>query len=156
MKKSICFDLDNTLYDHGQYVKGAYKDIAVEIERKYGIAWEEFYSKIYTRWEKLTSRYNRVFSDVLKEYDLYSAKIEKSLVDIYRNHIPSLMLYSGVKEKLQSLLCDGFQLVLLTDGQPSVQKRKIISLGIPMLVFPCKYFFMLGLRLIPVKIFSST
>lgn len=126
----IGFDLDNTLYDHQQFVVGAYLDIAKKVGRLYGISVNEFYGNIFSKWQKHTSRCTHIFSDTLKEYDIYSPETEKELVSIYRNHTPSITLYPHVRTGLKQLVKSGFTLGLLTDGQPDVQRRKIASLDI--------------------------
>ncbi len=131
MNTYICFDLDNTLYDHQQFVAGAYLDIAKKIEWLKGIPSKDFYNKIFNKWRKLTSRCTHIFSDALKEHNIYSLETEKLLVETYRKHVPSeLSLYPKVEKGLSILKNDSFRLGLLTDGQSAVQRRKIKLLEI--------------------------
>lgn len=130
MTTCICFDLDNTLYDHQQFVAGAYSDIAKEIGARFGISSEDFYGNIFAKWKKNTSRCTYVFSEALKENDIYSPQIEMELVRLYRDHLPTLELYPNVMCGLKKLVKSGCSLGLLTDGQSHTQRRKIEALKI--------------------------
>ena len=130
MKYSISFDLDNTLYDHAQYVYGAYRDISSAVEDNFGIPSKDFFGFIYPAWERATSRCKHIFSDALKYFDIYSVEYELYLVKIYRNHVPELRLYKGIMEGLTRLRKKGFKTGLLTDGQSFVQRKKIRSLNL--------------------------
>ncbi len=130
MIQAIGFDLDDTLYDHAQYVKGAYLDVALEVERQIGVPRDEFFTRIYTDWQELTSQCNHIFSDALAAYDAYSPEIERCLVKVYRAHDPMLVPYPGVVDGLRALREVGFKLGLLTDGQVEVQRRKLKVLGL--------------------------
>ncbi len=131
MTSYICFDLDNTLYDHQQFVAGAYLDIAKKVERIYGIPSKDFYYNIFNKWEKLSSRCTHIFSDALKEHNIYSSEVELLLVETYRQHIPVMLsLYPNVEKGLSTLRNISCCLGLLTDGQPAVQRRKIKLLEI--------------------------
>jgi len=127
MNKIFAFDLDNTLYEHQDFVKGAYKDVAAEVEKRTRISANDFYIKTINLWKILTSQCNHIFSDTLKEYGQYSVDLEKQLILVYRNHIPNIKPYYFVKEGLIMLNNFG-QLALLSDGQPSVQRRKLSAL----------------------------
>lgn len=126
----IGFDLDDTLYEHQQYVEGAYWDIALEVERRKGILCKKFFNRIFTDWTELTSQSNTIFSKALADYDIYSLELESDLLDVYRAHQPALTPYPGVRAGLQELKNTGIRLGLLTDGQVQVQQRKLEVLGL--------------------------
>ena len=130
MKHAISFDLDNTLYDHAQYVYGAYRDISSAVEHIFGISSKDFFGLIYPAWERTTSRCKHIFSDALKYFDIYSIEHELYLVDIYRKHVPELRLYRGIIGGLTRLRKNGFTTGLLTDGQSFVQRKKIRALNL--------------------------
>lgn len=130
MIRAIGFDLDDTLYEHVQYVKGAYWDVALAAERLAGVPAEAFFRRIYADWQKLTSRCNHIFADGLVAYDVYSPVLEQYLVEVYRAHHPTLRPYPGVMRGLMGLKRVGFLLGLLTDGQVQVQRRKLKALGL--------------------------
>lgn len=124
------FDLDDTLYEHQQYIEGAYWDIALEVERRKGISGKNFFKRILSDWTKLTSQSNTIFSKALSDYNIYSLELEADLLDVYRAHEPTLTPYPGVVQGLQELKNKGVRLGLLTDGQLQVQQRKLNVLGL--------------------------
>lgn len=130
MVRAIGFDLDDTLYEHAQYVKGAYWDVASAVERMTGVPREGFFQQIYGDWQKLTSRCDSIFAEALAAYNVYSPELERYLVEVYRAHQPVLEPYPGVLQGLMALKSAGFLLGLLTDGHVEVQRRKVRVLGI--------------------------
>ncbi len=114
----ICFDLDDTLYKEIDYLKSAYKEIAIAVGypelAKQMLAW--YYSK------------ENVFEKLIESYGL---KITKSdCLKIYRNHVPDISLDDGVKEYLVGLKEDGAKLGLISDGRSISQRNKIKALGL--------------------------
>lgn len=130
MIRAIGFDLDDTLYDHAQYVRGAHRDIADAVARRAGISAAEFFDRIFTDWQQRTSRCDRIFRDALTAYGIYSPELERELVGVYRAHEPTLTPHAGVPSGLAALQTAGFRLGLLTDGQLAVQQRKLRALGL--------------------------
>jgi len=130
MKQAVGFDLDNTLYDHAQYVSGAYQDIAQAVEQICDVPRKEFFELIFENWQKLTSSCNHIFSDALRYYQKYTPELERRLLEIYRAHIPVLTPYPYVAEGLLRLKNAGYAIGLLSDGQPAVQRRKVKALGL--------------------------
>jgi len=124
MIRVYAFDLDNTLYDHQNFVEGAYRDVAQEVEKNTAISAKDFYFETFNKWKLLTSRCDHIFSDTLKKYDQYSLKLEKKLVDVYRNHVPKIKPYNYVIEGFLFLKKKAY-LALLSDGQSYVQQRKL-------------------------------
>ena len=71
-----------------------------------------------------------------KNFDLLLEKINmkdnfllNELIEIYRNHFPTIYLDSETKEVLDELRTR-FKLALITDGYPTTQKNKITALGL--------------------------
>jgi putative hydrolase of the HAD superfamily len=124
MIRAVGFDLDDTLYDHAQYVEGAYRDVAAAAEAWAGVPGDEFYERILTGWRRLSSRSPRIFADTLAAYGAFTPELETRLVEVYRAHKPILTPHAGVLPGLQALRESGLRLGLLTDGQPAVQRRK--------------------------------
>ncbi|HVN88002.1 MAG TPA: HAD-IA family hydrolase [Candidatus Binatia bacterium] len=130
MIRAVGFDLDDTLYDHSQYVRGAYRDVAAAVERVTGISADEFFERIFPDWQRRTSRCDRIFADALRDAAVYSLELERELVGIYRAHHPTLTAHPGVREGLDSLRAAGIRLGLLSDGQLAVQQRKLRTLNL--------------------------
>lgn len=114
----ICFDLDDTLYKEIDYLKSAYKEIAVTVGHpeaaKQMLDW--YYAK-ENAFEKLIESYGLsiTISDCLK---------------IYRNHFPDISLDASVKEYLVELKEDDAKLGLISDGRSITQRNKIKALGL--------------------------
>jgi putative hydrolase of the HAD superfamily len=130
MIQAIILDLDDTLYDHAQYVKGAYADIAQYMEQEFSISGTDFFQYIFCDWQRRTSQCRTIFTDALRHYGIYNPELEDKLVSIYRQHRPTLSPYAGVKSQLRDLQYRNCKLGLLTDGQSQVQRRKINTLGL--------------------------
>jgi len=126
--RAVGFDLDDTLYDHAQYVGGAYRDIAAVVEQRIGIAAAEFFARIFPDWQLRTSRCDRIFADALTHYGMYAVELERELVRVYRAHQPALTPFPGVGDGLRSLRAAGLRIGLLSDGQVDVQRRKLRAL----------------------------
>ena len=52
------------------------------------------------------------------------------VLDIYRNHFPSIQLYKDSKIFLNRLLSYGHEMSLITDGRSITQRNKLSALGI--------------------------
>lgn len=118
--KVILFDLDDTLYSEKDYVRSGFHQIARRfpyIPDAEKMLWEYF-----TRKEPAIDCF-------LEEIGTASVEIKKDCLAIYRNQIPDIHLYSGVKEML-TRLHERHRLGLITDGRPEGQRAKIKALGI--------------------------
>lgn len=114
----ICFDLDDTLYKEIDFLKSAYKEIAIAVGQPEAaekmLDW--YYAKVNS-FEKLIETYGLsiTVSDCLK---------------IYRNHFPDISLDAGAKEFLNELKEKGAKLGLISDGRSITQRNKIKALGL--------------------------
>ncbi len=124
MKKAIFFDLDNTLFDVSEYYLAAFMDVAKFVEINFNIPKEKSYTFLKQLWNDKTSRYTRLFDDLISEFDIDVNA--KKLVDIFNSVNPNLQPYEGVENLLDSLR-DNI-LGIITDGNASRQRRKIKTL----------------------------
>ncbi len=130
MIQAVGFDLDDTLYDHAEFVRGAYRQVAAAAARL-GLAEEEFFQEIYSNWQELTSRCSHIFSDALRRRDGFSPEAERSLLRAYRSYRPAVLHpLPGVVSGLEALREAGLGLGVLTDGQPALQRHKLAALGL--------------------------
>lgn len=130
MIRAVAFDLDNTLYDHALFVRGAHADVAAVAAAVAGVDPDLFFARIHGDWQRLTSRANTIFADALRDFGVAIPGLEDRLVAAYREHRPTLELYPGVRAGLIRLRQAGLPLGLLTDGQVAVQTRKLAALGL--------------------------
>ena len=117
---AVIFDLDDTLYSEKDYVRSGYGAVAAcfpqvaDMEKKLWAAFEEKRPAI---------------DAVLEAEGIASSDYKEKALQIYRNHIPVIGLYPGVRQMLERLKKHK-KLGLSTDGRPEGQRAKIQALGI--------------------------
>jgi len=118
--KVIIFDLDDTLYKEIDYLKSAYKEIAITLDKINSKALYNnmllTYNNNVNVFEKLTEDYNE-----LTKYEL---------IAIYRHHVPDIELSLGAIELLISIVKLNYPIGLLTDGRSIQQRNKLKALSI--------------------------
>ena len=130
MIKIIALDLDNTIYDHRQYVEAAYKDISGFVSWKRGIDNSKFYDWILQSWSQKGSSYNRIFEEGYRHFHLKGFHEDiGNILELYHSVTPMLEPFEGTYEVL-GLLSGKFKLNLITDGHVQTQMHKIRSLKI--------------------------
>lgn len=128
MIKIIAFDLDNTLYDHSQYVEGAYSDIAKFVSYRHNINQDIYHKWIFNLWIEKGSSYTRIFKESYDYFQLdhFDKDIEQ-ILEIYHKSEPVFSLYEGTIEVLDEL-SGKYKLVLITDGKERTQNYKLQQL----------------------------
>jgi len=123
--KTLIFDLDDTLYDYDQYVRGGFRCVAKKIS-KYNNEFDEkeAYEFMCREYFRRGNR-SRVFQSFLANVDA-SCKIER-MVDWYNNH-DLLIQIDDDSIQLLHQLSNEYNTVLLTDGRRA--SHKIEHLGI--------------------------
>ena len=128
--KAIFFDLDYTLYDQRQYLLGAFWDVADTIATECHLDTESLYSSLLAVWEGIGTDYSYLFNDWLNQLGLSTQARIKRCMDAFHAHQPkSLTLYPGVDQTLCDLK-NGYLLGLITDGDTSMQQRKVAALNL--------------------------
>ncbi len=115
----IVFDLDDTLYNELDYLKSAYKSIALFLEPS---DWKPLYSKMFSLF-----RYKSNVFEFLS--DSYQTDIG-SLIQMYRNHQPDIQLFDGVLDTFDAIKHKKGKIGIVSDGRTTTQMAKIKSLGI--------------------------
>ncbi len=115
----IVFDLDDTLYNELEFLKSAYRHIAKYLETE---NWKPLYSTMFS----LYRADENVFTFLAEKYSIEV----KTLIDIYRNHIPEIKLFDGALEVMKSIKANKGNLGIITDGRVKTQSTKLKSLGI--------------------------
>lgn len=115
----VVFDLDDTLYNELDYLKSAYRAIALTLDPQ---KWRELYSKIFSLYR---SRIN-VFEFLSENYNIEV----NTLVEMYRNHQPDIKVFDGVLEVFQGIKARHGKIGIITDGRSKTQRAKLKSLGI--------------------------
>lgn len=114
----VVFDLDDTLYSERNYVRSGYRKIA------------QNYPDIENAEEKLWNSFLKGEKAIDKVFDeaRLDEKEKKNALNIYREHMPVIELYTGVSEMLIRIKNKGKKIGIITDGRPDGQKNKIKAL----------------------------
>ena len=128
MLQAIIFDLDDTLYDEKQFVRGGFDAVSHHVSIKYdvnqGIVHQLLFETLYEHGRGHT------FDIALKKLGIYEKKDIPQLVEIYRNHTPNLKLYPEATTVLSHLKKNDYKLGLITDGNVEVRKNKVKALRV--------------------------
>ena len=114
--KIFVFDLDDTLYSERDFEKSGIEFVYENLSIKH-ISLETI----------LNNRNNWI------ELMINGSKNQITLqmvLDIYRNHFPTIRLYNDAKVFLEKLLSQGIEMSLITDGRSITQRNKLRALGI--------------------------
>lgn len=142
----VIFDLDDTLYPEIDFVMSGFRAVSKQFA-----ATEEAASRLFARMQEIFSFNKRkVFDTLIEEPDMVEllrsdalgsagtaaaiTSLALRMVDCYRNHEPRISLYPDVSETLDELARRQIHLALLTDGEASMQARKIRALGLERLL----------------------
>ena len=128
MIQAVLFDLDDTLYDEMQFVKGGFKSASLYISKNNNIKQKIVYQLLLDVLEEHGR--GKTFDIVLKKLDLYNEKLIPKLIEVYRTHKPNLFLYPEVSNVLSTLRKQGYKPGIITDGNVVVQSKKIDALKI--------------------------
>lgn len=141
--KALLIDLDDTLYDEGDYVRSGFRVVAAEIATLSPDRSEAAIHAAMLTELKAHGR-GKVFDRALEVSGLRpDPALVASLVALYRNHAPTISLWPGVREVLLSLRQD-FRLAIVTDGTELMQRRKVEALGVASLVDQVAYCWEIG------------
>lgn len=118
-KKTIIFDLDDTLIPEIDYLKSAFQEIAyiVDAENK-------------TLFGEMVQWYQNKENVFLKVQEKYNDISVTYLKNKYRNHFPNFNQKSENRDLLLELKKEGHFLGLITDGYSVTQRNKIKALDI--------------------------
>ena len=136
-QKGIIFDLDDTLYSEKDYVISGFMNVAVYLEEKYDINYGDSFMFLKSRFE--ANGREQVFDALLEKFmskknEFELTQIINNMVEVYRGHVPNIKLDIEIIDILKKIKKLGWQMSIVTDGLPSMQKNKISSLGLELLV----------------------
>ena len=122
----VIFDLDDTLYDEGDFVRGGFRAVGLELERR-GVGPHAEVAALLEQFHFAESRAG-VFQK-LAARRAFPEEWIPDLVDCYRSHAPSIQLAADAREVLPTLV-SRYRIGCVTDGWAAVQRRKIAALGV--------------------------
>lgn len=124
-KKIVVFDLDDTLYKEIDFLKSAYKEIALMLSEEK----TELYEAIYISMLSAYYTKQNAFKKVLNEFCIKTHTIS-DLLNLYRRHKPNIKLDSETRVVLQSLKSMHIPIGIITDGRSIQQRNKLQALGV--------------------------
>lgn len=110
------FDLDDTLYSERDFEKSGIDFVYNTFDIKH-IELESIVANRKNWIEKIINGSNNQITSQM-------------VLDIYRNHIPSIQLYKDSKVFLEKMISQGNEMSLITDGRSITQRNKLRALGI--------------------------
>ena len=129
MIEAVGFDLDNTLYDQRQHAanvaRAADEWLSKDADLEPGVVERSF----VRLWDALGPSHPKLFDLILESFGLHSLDRRHRLVDLYHIEVGSLDLYPKLRGVLERLSVRG-PLFLVTDGHVSMQRKKLVRLGI--------------------------
>lgn len=138
MITTVIFDLDDTLYDEIEYCKSGMAAVAeflanrLESDIVNPTAVKNKIKWIYNAlWEQFSiGNRTKTFDTALDKLDInYNDKLISELIQVYRQHKPTISLPEDSRNALGEL-SKKYTLALLTDGYLPAQKLKVQALGI--------------------------
>jgi putative hydrolase of the HAD superfamily len=114
-----CFDLDDTLYNELDYLKSAYAEISRVVEPTSPL-------NLYARMISMYRNKEDVFDYLTQNYTI----TKEELLSEYRNHLPHIAPFNGVKELFEGINSKKGKLVCITDGRSISQRNKLSALGL--------------------------
>uniref|UniRef100_UPI0040498CE1 HAD family hydrolase n=1 Tax=Flavobacterium sp. TaxID=239 RepID=UPI0040498CE1 len=114
--KIFVFDLDDTLYSERDFEKSGIEFVYYNLSIKH-ISLETI----------LNNRNNWIEQMINGSNNQITSQI---VLDMYRNHLPTIQLYNDAKVFLEKLLSQEIEMSLITDGRSITQRNKLKALGI--------------------------
>lgn len=124
---AVIFDLDNTLYDERQYVRSGFRAVSECMAKKFELD-KNHLNRLFLQVFSKKGR-GKVFNIALEKFNMKNEQTVLELVNVYRNHSPTIKLFEDAENTL-SKLRQKYRLGLITDGVKKVQENKVKALNI--------------------------
>lgn len=134
--KVIVFDLDDTLYEEKSFVYSGYQAVS----RFLKVAHPELPESTEELFQWMAASFendgrDQLFDRLLRAKKIYSKKLLKECLSVYRLHKPNIILPRQTANCLAQLR--DYPLYVVTDGNKIVQKNKLEALGLFRLMKYC-------------------
>ncbi len=129
MRTCVLFDLDDTLYPEVEFVRSGFRAVAATLSQQAGLPVD----RVVGALDRALVQHGRgrTFDHALTELGLPATTDGIArLVQVYREHVPRLSLHPDAARLLGRLAARSIPMGLVTDGDPSVQRRKVAALGL--------------------------
>jgi len=128
MISALLLDLDDTLYDEASYLRSGFAVVAERIAALSGAAPSAVLETLLAI-EAREGR-GRVFDRALAAFGIEpDPALVRRLVAAYRLHRPAIDLDPGIR-RLLARLGSRYRLAIVTDGLPTMQRRKVAALDL--------------------------
>lgn len=134
--RGLIFDLDDTIYPRADYVQSGFNAVATYVSTSWRRERDTVLAALIAGRDR--GREGQEFQFLCEECRLPMSLVP-ALVAVFRGHTPSLSLDPSVRCTLERLKREGWRLVVLTNGDPGVQRRKVAALGLEPLVHGVVY-----------------
>jgi putative hydrolase of the HAD superfamily len=129
--KAVIFDLDDTLYPYVQHVHSGFAAVATYVDHHFGVPARDAYSTL--RCARDANARGTEFQWLCDVFRLDRSTVP-ALLREFNTHRPQLWLTHDAAAVLSTLRRDGWRLGLLTNGDPSIQRKKVDALGLAGLI----------------------
>lgn len=124
--QAVVFDMDDVLYPERQYVHSGYQAVGDYLRQTLG--WQDDFAAWL--WERfLDGQANGAMDALAVHFSLPAEPSIQRLVQVYREHVPTIRPYGGIPEMLGRLGAM-YGLGLLSDGFLPAQRLKLQALGL--------------------------
>lgn len=140
--KCVGFDLDGTLYDEFDTIQQIYRDILNQ-QSHFFTDMPATLTFMLNRWLEKGSSYNFIFGETFDRFSnapLQRDEFIHKALTLFRNYSPVLSLAQRNHHLLGSFR-QKFDLFLISDGPPVLQKNKFKTLGLDVFFNPDKTIF---------------
>jgi putative hydrolase of the HAD superfamily len=124
--QAIVFDMDDTLYPEHTYVLSGFAAVAAWAEHQLGIPRAQGYAELHQFFTQGIR--GTTFNQWLAAHGKSEERIPE-LVQVYRDHEPTIQPFPGIEALLQRLR-QSYKLGMVSDGYLGVQQRKLNALGL--------------------------
>jgi HAD superfamily hydrolase (TIGR01509 family) len=124
---AVLFDLDDTLYPYRRFRTSGLLAVADRLSSITGEDSRLYASTLLAATRGVTA--GREIHACLVRHEL-PATLAPELEDVFHHHPPRLRRLPGVTRSLVGLRAMGYRLGVLTNGQPTIEARKVAALGL--------------------------
>lgn len=130
-RRGLVVDLDDTLYQREEYVQSGLLAVARHVEERFGLSALDAFATLTDA--RRGGHEGQELQRLCRVHGL-SPRLVRELIDVFRAHPPVLRLARRTVATLTRLRAEGWQIVVLTNGLPAVQRAKVAALKLVPLV----------------------
>jgi putative hydrolase of the HAD superfamily len=125
--RAVLFDLDDTLYPERTYVASGFRAVARFLAPRLGVSATSLAARLAVLHDR--DGRGRLFDTLIAEHARPDDRdLVLACLSVYRTHRPRLSPFEGVVETLDEIRAAGHRTGLVSDGQSTVQRRKLAAL----------------------------